>query len=185
MEGPLLIKLELLAVSTGAPPNDVDTATRTGSGERELPAVMATAMTIQSNPAAPQDWTAFGPLRQDQAQWVDAGVTVERSVIDLSHSDVLNSGMPAESIITVTLTLPTTAAYALFYAELQLIDLTVPGGEDNRILPVWWSDNFVTLLPGESVVLTAQFARADVQVGAYLAIKLTGWNVNPTVTPLI
>ena len=174
--GPLLIKLELVASSATA-------------GTK----LLASATTVQSNPATAVDFTAFGPLRSNQAEWlnatmrieqyVDGGATAHRRFPGERHASPLKAAA-AESSITVTLALPSTASHALFYAELQLVDLTVPSGGESRILPVWWSDNYVTLLPGEQVTLTAHFDHTDVAVGAYLAVKLGGWNANPVVAPL-
>ena len=53
-----------------------------------------------------------------------------------------------------------------------------PGGEE--VLPVFWDDNDVTLLPGERVVLGAAYALKDLGTSAP-AITVEGWNVAPTV----
>lgn len=45
-------------------------------------------------------------------------------------------------------------------------------GTDQEIAPVLWSDNFVSLLPGESRELTATVTGAQAA-----KIKVDGWNV--------
>ena len=45
-------------------------------------------------------------------------------------------------------------------------------GED--VVPVFWGDNYVTLLPGEHRALTAKFAAVGAQG---LKILCDGWNV--------
>jgi len=53
------------------------------------------------------------------------------------------------------------------------------GGE--LMLPVLWSDNDVTLWPGESVTLTARFAApgADTPI-----VQVSGWNVPTQTVPV-
>ena len=47
---------------------------------------------------------------------------------------------------------------------------------DNQILPITWSDNDVTLWPGESMTLTATYDPAALN-GATPVVSLFGWNV--------
>ena len=76
----------------------------------------------------------------------------------------------AEDIATVTLTVPPSSkAVALF----QHVSIKGPeGGEP--LLPILWSDNDVTLWPGESLTLTARFAMAG---AAIPVVEVSGWNV--------
>jgi len=53
-------------------------------------------------------------------------------------------------------------------------------GEDAEILPVLWSDNYISLTPGESREITAQFLSPDA-LGGDTELRVTGWNVE-TVT---
>jgi exo-1,4-beta-D-glucosaminidase len=49
------------------------------------------------------------------------------------------------------------------------------------IAPVFWSDNWIELKPGESTMLTAQLPAGD---GSVPTVKVDGWNVAPlTLTP--
>jgi exo-1,4-beta-D-glucosaminidase len=50
------------------------------------------------------------------------------------------------------------------------------GGEE--VLPVLWDDNYLTLLPGESLELAATYAAKDLG-GARPVVTLEGWNVSP------
>jgi len=52
-----------------------------------------------------------------------------------------------------------------------------------ELLPVAWSDNYVSLLPGESREITAQFFSYDALFGDF-DIRLTGWNIDLTTVPL-
>jgi mannosylglycoprotein endo-beta-mannosidase len=46
---------------------------------------------------------------------------------------------------------------------------------DDRVLPVFWSDTFITLLPGET--LDVDFAHAPLPPGARTRLEASGWNV--------
>jgi len=80
----------------------------------------------------------------------------------------------AEDIATVTLAVPPSSkAVALF--QHVLIKRSA-GGE--LVLPILWSDNDVTLWPGESLTLTAHFATPG---AATPVVEVSGWNV-PTIS---
>jgi exo-1,4-beta-D-glucosaminidase len=49
-------------------------------------------------------------------------------------------------------------------------------GGDDQVLPVLWSDNDVTLWPGESQSITARYRHSDLR-GAQPVVTLGGWNV--------
>jgi exo-1,4-beta-D-glucosaminidase len=51
----------------------------------------------------------------------------------------------------------------------------LPG--DNQILPILWTQNDLTLWPGESQTITARYARSALH-GAQPVVTLSGWNVN-------
>ena len=57
--------------------------------------------------------------------------------------------------------------------HLRLVDAK---GED--VVPVFWSDNYVNLLPGERRALTAKFAASTAQG---LKVVCDGWNVKTAV----
>ena len=46
----------------------------------------------------------------------------------------------------------------------------------DAVVPVLWSDNYVSLLPGETKTLKATFADADLG-GAKPTVAVTGWNL--------
>jgi exo-1,4-beta-D-glucosaminidase len=62
-----------------------------------------------------------------------------------------------------------------FFTRLQVVGR---GGEE--ALPVFWSDNYVSLLPGETRVLTASYATRDLH-GAPPRVRVSGWNVTTRV----
>ncbi|MDE2315960.1 MAG: glycoside hydrolase family 2, partial [Xanthomonadaceae bacterium] len=75
-----------------------------------------------------------------------------------------------EDVTTVTLSVPASSrAVALFqHASIRL------GAHGALALPIRWSDNDVTLWPGESMVLTARYAA---QGAAAPVVEVGGWNV--------
>ncbi|HWS68357.1 MAG TPA: glycoside hydrolase family 2 TIM barrel-domain containing protein [Steroidobacteraceae bacterium] len=80
----------------------------------------------------------------------------------------------AEDIASVTLTVPPSSkAVALF----QHVSIKRPAGGE-LMLPILWSDNDVTLWPGESLTLTARFATPG---AATPVVEVSGWNV-PTIS---
>ena len=57
-----------------------------------------------------------------------------------------------------------------------------PAGTDNQVLPVLWSDNDVTLWPGESQTITAVYPRDQLK-GAAPVVSVNGWNLTNQIVP--
>jgi len=73
-------------------------------------------------------------------------------------------------MVTVTLHNPTNSVALM--AHLQLRDSS---GE--RVLPVYYSDNYVSLVPNESISITIEAAQQDsMDKGATVVVD--GWNVS-------
>ncbi|HYU52993.1 MAG TPA: beta galactosidase jelly roll domain-containing protein, partial [Gemmatimonadaceae bacterium] len=60
------------------------------------------------------------------------------------------------------------------------IRLQVTGRDGEAALPVLWEDNYVSLLPGETRVVTATYNVRDLH-GAPPRVVVTGWNIHRTV----
>jgi exo-1,4-beta-D-glucosaminidase len=75
----------------------------------------------------------------------------------------------AEDLATVTLTVPPSSGTVALFQHVSI--RRSAGGE--AVVPILWSDNDVTLWPGESLTLTAHFAAS----AAAPVIEVTGWNV--------
>ncbi len=83
----------------------------------------------------------------------------------------------AEDIATVTLTIPSSSkTVALF----QHVSIKRPAGGE-PMLPILWSDNDVTLWPGESLTLTAHFATPG---AATPVVEVSGWNIPTRSVPV-
>ena len=59
-----------------------------------------------------------------------------------------------------------------------------PLGGDDQVLPILWSDNDVTLWPGQSQTITARYDDADLQ-DATPVVSVSGWNVGAQVVPAV
>ena len=74
-----------------------------------------------------------------------------------------------DDMVTVTLTLPASARGVALFQHLSIRQTA--GGKP--VLPILWSDNDVTLWPGESLTLTARYAG---QGAAMPVVEVSGWN---------
>jgi exo-1,4-beta-D-glucosaminidase len=87
-------------------------------------------------------------------------------MITVAHADVIGT-------TSVNTTLTNSSSSLAFLIRARVLD-----SAGNEVLPVWWSDNYVTLLPGQSRTLTATyFNNAAPPSGA--TVHLDGFNLNP------
>jgi hypothetical protein len=84
-------------------------------------------------------------------------------------SKLLTQRQPDESAIEIVLS-NNTAVPAL------MAKLTLVGNDGKRILPAYWSENYVSLLPGESRTVTVSW---PTRAAKPAKLKLRGWNVTP------
>lgn len=76
-----------------------------------------------------------------------------------------------ESWGEAAVTLKNSGAAVSFMTHLRLAD-----ANGNEIVPAFWDDNYVTLLPGESRKLSVRYHLADA-MGKDPAVLLDGWNI--------
>jgi len=72
--------------------------------------------------------------------------------------------------VQVTLENPTDTV--AFFVHLNVVRKE----SENSVLPIYWDDNYITLLPGEKRNLEAYFSIEDL-IGDEPALKVSGWNV--------
>ncbi len=73
---------------------------------------------------------------------------------------------------TVTVTLENPGNHIAFF-----LDLNISGEKSGHtILPVFWDDNYISLLPGETRKVQASFAKKDI-AGDKPELKVEGWNL--------
>ncbi|WP_406341304.1 glycosyl hydrolase 2 galactose-binding domain-containing protein [Streptomyces sp. NBC_00648] len=85
------------------------------------------------------------------------------------------TGSDGTSTTTVTLTNTGTGRTPALLTDVHLVD-----AKGAPVLPVQWSDNQVTLWPGETTTLTAAYRTADLH-GSAPRLRISGWNT-PTAT---
>lgn len=91
--------------------------------------------------------------------------------------DASSAATPATSTTTVTLRHAGTGSTPALLTDVHLVD-----DKGRPVLPVRWSDNQVSLWPGESVTLTAAYRTADLH-GSAPHLRISGWNTPTTTTP--
>jgi exo-1,4-beta-D-glucosaminidase len=79
--------------------------------------------------------------------------------------------MGSEGKVKVTLENPTNAIAFFVY-------LSVVGKQsENPVLPIYWDDNYISILPGETIEISASYSIDDLQ-GEEPALKVRGWNIS-------
>lgn len=118
---------------------------------------------------------------QEQA-WAHMRQLKNRSValaIKASASQQAADGAPI--VVTVELGRGAVGSIALM-ARLKLVNGSAANGVDNRLLPTWLSDNYLSLLPDEHKTIEINCC-AGMRLSNYtqLAVELDGWNLQPVV----
>jgi exo-1,4-beta-D-glucosaminidase len=95
------------------------------------------------------------------------------------HSDVKATLQHegTDGIATITLNVPPSSKGMALFQHLSI----KRSANGEPILPILWSDNDVTLWPGESITLSARFAASG---AAAPIIEVSGWNVPTRTLPL-
>ncbi len=100
--------------------------------------------------------------------------------VQVTADTVPQSGPDGDNVTTnVTITNPSSNSAVAFFLRADVrrgnADGTAEAG-DNEVLPITWSDNDITLWPGESETLTASY-RSSLLHGADPVVSVYGWNV--------
>jgi exo-1,4-beta-D-glucosaminidase len=75
-----------------------------------------------------------------------------------------------DEVTTVTLSVPTSAKTVALFQHVSIRR----GAHGELVLPIRWTDNDVTLWPGESITLTARY---ETQGTTQPVVEVSGWNV--------
>jgi exo-1,4-beta-D-glucosaminidase len=105
-----------------------------------------------------------------------ANLTALQSLPTGSITATAGTSTPGTTTVTITNTSTRTVA---FFLRADVRRGTRSGGElsgDNQVLPITWSDNDITLFPGESQTLTATYNPSLLQ-GASPVVSVQGWNI--------
>ncbi len=92
-------------------------------------------------------------------------------------------GGDAETDVTITNTSRTSTVAFFLRADVRRGSRSgSPAPGDNQVVPITWSDNDVTLWPGESETLRATYSRGQLG-GAAPVVSVSGWNVGAVDVP--
>jgi exo-1,4-beta-D-glucosaminidase len=122
--------------------------------------------------------TRYANLRQLQSL---GGATVRVSAH--THPTWATNGGDTETDVTITNTSTKPTVAFFLRADLRRGSRSgAPARGDNEVLPIIWSDNDVTLWPGESETLRATYSQGQLG-GAAPVVSLSGWNVRSVDVP--
>jgi len=115
-----------------------------------------------------------GEVLSDNVYWQGGTGSDHRrlNALDAQAVDMRVERREAGHDPVVTVRLTNTGRAPALNAKITLLDRS-----GNRVLPVYYSDNYVTLLPGETRQLDI---RCPVKSGQCARVALRGWNVVPT-----
>jgi hypothetical protein len=106
--------------------------------------------------------------------------TLPSESVQVSADTVAQPGPDGDNrTTTVTITNPSSNPAVAFFLRADVRRGTASGtaqSGDNEVLPITWSDNDITLWPGESQTLTASY-RSSMLHGADPVVSVYGWNV--------
>jgi exo-1,4-beta-D-glucosaminidase len=85
-------------------------------------------------------------------------------------SDLKYGGNDKTGTITVTLKNPSEAIAFFIFMDVLDPDTMKP------ILPIYWDDNYVSLLPGEERTFSASYRKSDFNAGQPV-VEFSGWNI--------
>jgi len=122
------------------------------------------------------DWTNSNWYLTPVTQYADFTPLQSLSTVTSDvHATLRHEG--AEDIATVTLTVPPSSKAVALFQHVSI----KRSANGEPILPILWSDNEVTLWPGESLTLSARFAASG---PAMPMVEVSGWNVPTRSLPL-
>ena len=106
--------------------------------------------------------------------------TLPSEPVQVSADTRPQRGPGGDDVVTdVTITNPSSNKAVAFFLRADVRRGTAAGaaqGGDNQVLPITWSDNDITLWPGESQTLTASY-RSSLLHGTTPVVSVYGWNV--------
>ncbi|HEX8817497.1 MAG TPA: glycosyl hydrolase family 2 [Terriglobales bacterium] len=131
-------------------------------------------------------WLSTKPDVIDWANSVEDYYTPESAFADLTALNSLPpvklktssriTQSPNETIVHALIENPSSSV--AFMARFRLADKN-----NDDIVPIFWDDNYVSLLPGEKREVTASFAPSESK-SSPLTLTIDGWNVAPITIPL-
>jgi len=122
---------------------------------------LSTQKDVLDYEAKVEDWSFYTPSK-GYADFTELN-TLPRVELKIKHNFRNNR----EAIVKVR----NPSNSIAFFIELKIVDKR----NSNTVLPVFWDDNYINLLPDETKEVTVRFLK-DVQLD-WLELKASGWNV--------
>jgi hypothetical protein len=119
---------------------------------------------------------SFGQMQSDNFYWQATPANPDNfAALDLLPTVALATSVhrhddAGKCLLEVNLTNPTSTVALMAHIQLRR------RGSKERVLPVYYSDNYVSLLPGESRTIHVEAASVDLH-GQQPLVMLDGWNV--------
>ncbi|MGW7382404.1 glycoside hydrolase family 2 protein [Streptomyces sp. NPDC054794] len=125
------------------------------------------------------DWAGTDWYYTPTTSYADLKGLTSMAQAPVSATATTTSTGSADGTSTTTVTLRATggAKTPALLTDAHLVD-----AQGRPVLPVRWSDNQVSLWPGESVTLTATYRTADLH-GSAPRVRISGWNTPETTVP--
>jgi exo-1,4-beta-D-glucosaminidase len=120
--------------------------------------------------------------KADALDWAKRADTVYTPQSEYADLTGLNGLQPVK--LTVQARVAAQGAEEVIHIEVEnptpqlafMVHLRATSGGDEDIAPIFWEDNYFSLLPGEKKTLTARFSSAKLP-GKTPALVIEGWNV--------
>jgi exo-1,4-beta-D-glucosaminidase len=129
------------------------------------------------------DWDAtMGNPQATMSQYADLTGLQGLPPASVKASEVSHPLPSGREATVVTITNTSATPTVAFFLRADVRRGNHDGSEqagDNEVLPIVWSDNDITLWPGESEKLTATYSASQLH-GARPVVSLSGWNVSPS-----
>jgi len=123
---------------------------------------------------------AKGALVSQNLYWLGARPASYRELNSLppTHLKASATSSTTGDMVKVTIHLTNSASVVSLENKLTLLN----AGDKQRILPAYYSDNYVSLLPGESRTIQVEYPSAAAHGPAEIALR--GWNAVAQVVPV-
>jgi exo-1,4-beta-D-glucosaminidase len=124
------------------------------------------------------DWSKYFWYYTPQKQYADFTALERLPKVPLRAR---KETVPGESEWQTTVTLSNTSGKLAFFVELELTEGTSGADAGAAILPVFWSDNYVSLLPGETKTVIVKYPAPAAQ-NARPMVRVRGYNLEQPLT---
>lgn len=122
-----------------------------------------------------------GNILSQNFYWIDKNGGVNYTAM----KDMAKATLAAETSVethvdgtaTMTVTLTNNSSVCAVAVDMTLLKSVYATGEDPRVLPAWYEDNWFSLTPGETRTLTIDYDIADLN-GASPVLEIGGFNLN-------